>query len=317
MPFPTAPVVPRTTNETNVVFDVLKETSAPTVQHLPKEKENCLFSPTRRGALPAAGNHAPTVVARPSSCWPVPTTAANTGKGFPVGDVVPQNGVLPPDFFYPSSQEEVGPIFSATTRPPKKCRKERESEQEVGRHTQPGRGCGGNKNHGRKSARKSGGGIGTVKQRGGGLCVHNLLVGLLLMVVCGLVEVEGYAKLPNGDGSNSATGNAGTLRRAVSDWIAGGASKSTVVATYGSIEDWDVSEVTNMKYVFYNFRNFNADLSKWNTGAVTRMDYSKCTLSLPLSVAVPFPLLSILNIRQFEFHRITILTRFVLFAFVF
>ena len=52
-----------------------------------------------------------------------------------------------------------------------------------------------------------------------------------------------YDKLPNGDGSSSATGNAGTLRRAVSDWIAGGTSKSTVLATYGPIEDWDVSEL--------------------------------------------------------------------------
>ena len=90
-------------------------------------------------------------------------------------------------------------------------------------------------------------------------------------------------KLPNGDGLHS-TGNAGTLRRAVSDWIAGGASKSTVVATYGPIEDWDVSEVTNMKYVFYNFGSFNADLSKWNTGAVTTMFACRCTrvLSVPL-----------------------------------
>ena len=88
---------------------------------------------------------------------------------------------------------------------------------------------------------------------------------------------EGLAKLPNGDGSSSA--NAGTLRGAVSDWIAGGASKSTVVATYGPIEDWDVSEVTNMKNVFSDFRTFNADLSKWNTSAVTTMQQSKCTLS--------------------------------------
>ena len=148
----------------------------------------------------------------------------------------------------------------------------------MGRHTQQGRGCGGNKDYGRKS----GGGFGSFKQRGGGLCVHNLLAGLLLVVVCGLEGVEGFAKLPNGDGASSATGNSGTLRRAVSDWITGGESKSTVVAKYGPIEDWDVSEVTNMQFVFYNFGSFNADLSKWNTGAVTNMYYSKCTLSLPL-----------------------------------
>ena len=93
-------------------------------------------------------------------------------------------------------------------------------------------------------------------------------------------------KLPDGYGGPSPTGNAGTLRRAVSDWIAGGTSKSTVVATYGPIEDWDVSEVTNMGYVFYNFESFNADLSKWNTGAVTSMNDSKYTLSL--SVATPY-----------------------------
>ena len=83
-------------------------------------------------------------------------------------------------------------------------------------------------------------------------------------------------KLPNGDGSHLAPGTAGTLRKVVSDWIAaGGASSSTVVATYGPIEDWDVSEVTNMKWVCYNFGSFNADLSKWNTSAVTTMTGSK------------------------------------------
>ena len=66
------------------------------------------------------------------------------------------------------------------------------------------------------------------------------------------------------------------------DWILGGTSRSTVVAKYGPIEDWDVSEVTNMKSVFFNFDSFNADLSKWNTGAVTTMLGSKCSLSLPL-----------------------------------
>ena len=87
-------------------------------------------------------------------------------------------------------------------------------------------------------------------------------------------------KLPNGDGATAV--NAGTLRRAVSDWIAaGGASSSTVVATYGPIEDWDVSAVTNMYGVFYGggsastFGSFNADLSKWNTSNVENMDFSK------------------------------------------
>ena len=62
--------------------------------------------------------------------------------------------------------------------------------------------------------------------------------------------------------------------------------------------------------VFYQASAFNQDVSKWNTGAVTTMSQSKCSLSLRL------PLLSNLNIRQHEFHRITILTRFVLSVFV-
>ena len=57
---------------------------------------------------------------------------------------------------------------------------------------------------------------------------------------------------------------------------------------------------------------FNQDVSKWNTGAVTVMRASKCTLSPSLWPRLP--LLCILNIRQLEFHRITILTRFVIFV---
>ena len=34
--------------------------------------------------------------------------------------------------------------------------------------------------------------------------------------------------------------------------------------------------------VFSNAKKFNQDVSKWNTGAVTTMSGSKCTLSLPL-----------------------------------
>ena len=179
-------------------------------------------------------------------------------------------------------QDGVGPLCPATTRP-RRTRGERR-----------GLGCGGNnKDH----VWKSGGGFGTVtravKQKAGGLCFNNL-VRLLLLVVCSLGKAEGFNKLPNGDGKHEGNGTAGTIRRAVSDWIAaeaeGALNSSTVVATYGPIEDWDVSDVTNMKYVFYGyelastFGSFNADLSKWNTAAVTNMERSKCTLSPSLSL---------------------------------
>ena len=37
------------------------------------------------------------------------------------------------------------------------------------------------------------------------------------------------------------------------------------------LEDWDVSEVTNMKEMFADCDNFNADLSKWNVSSVKDM----------------------------------------------
>ena len=67
--------------------------------------------------------------------------------------------------------------------------------------------------------------------------------------------------------------------------------------------------------VFASASAFNSDVSKWNTGAVTNMRSSKCTLS-PSLCGHALPLLCILNIRQLELHRITLLTRFVLFVFV-
>jgi len=101
---------------------------------------------------------------------------------------------------------------------------------------------------------------------------------LVVVVVAGwAVGVDGYSKLPNGDG-NVITPHGG-LRKAVSDWItAAGASSSDVYTMYGPIEEWDVLDVTNMKYVFYKFGSFNADLSKWQTGNVTTMFGSKYTL---------------------------------------
>ena len=68
--------------------------------------------------------------------------------------------------------------------------------------------------------------------------------------------------------------------------------------------------------VFSGASVFNQDVSKWNTGAVTTMQDSKCTLSLPLC-GHTFSVVEFLNIRQLEFHRITILTRLGLFMFVF
>jgi hypothetical protein len=85
--------------------------------------------------------------------------------------------------------------------------------------------------------------------------------------------------VPNGDGSYASTGNPGTLRRVVSDWIAGGTLKDAVVAKYGEIENWSTSEVTNLAYVFYGKSSFNADISQWAVSSVTNLQGSTSFLA--------------------------------------
>ena len=119
---------------------------------------------------------------------------------------------------------------------------------------------------------------------------------LCLLFLTTVTVVDGYANVPNGDGSSSSTGTAGTLRNIVYKWIqnrivtecekGGGNCRSyntrqQVVNKYGPIEEWDTSDVTNMNHVFYGrysastFGSFNADISKWNMGAVITMSNSK------------------------------------------
>ena len=40
---------------------------------------------------------------------------------------------------------------------------------------------------------------------------------------------------------------------------------------FEGIEDWDVSNVTDMSYMFCYARNFNADISGWNVSKVKNM----------------------------------------------
>ena len=47
----------------------------------------------------------------------------------------------------------------------------------------------------------------------------------------------------------------------VNDWISGGISKNSIVAKYGAIENWDLSDVTDLRYVF--MAKNNADMRYW------------------------------------------------------
>ena len=62
-----------------------------------------------------------------------------------------------------------------------------------------------------------------------------------------------------------------TLRRAVQDYLAGGARKERIVDKYGEISNWDVSKVTSMSSMFENATSFNQPINNWNVSSVTSM----------------------------------------------
>ena len=55
-----------------------------------------------------------------------------------------------------------------------------------------------------------------------------------------------------------------TIRRAVRDYLNGGARKQRVVTKYGDISNWDVSNVTSMIGMFLDATSFNQPLNNWN-----------------------------------------------------
>lgn len=50
-----------------------------------------------------------------------------------------------------------------------------------------------------------------------------------------------------------------------------GLFKNSTRTDFSGIEKWDVSHVTNMRQMFYNCKNFNADISNWNVSNVAAM----------------------------------------------
>ena len=58
------------------------------------------------------------------------------------------------------------------------------------------------------------------------------------------------------------------LQTAVDEWIANSTSANS---TYGEINTWDVSSVTDMSEMFYSTDSFNGNISEWDVSGVTDM----------------------------------------------
>jgi surface protein len=58
------------------------------------------------------------------------------------------------------------------------------------------------------------------------------------------------------------------IQTAVDLWVS---DPSAATTTYGNISTWDVSQVTNMSYLFSNKTTFNDDISNWDVSNVTDM----------------------------------------------
>ena len=63
-----------------------------------------------------------------------------------------------------------------------------------------------------------------------------------------------------------------TLRRAVKDYLACGSRKKRIVDKYGEINNWDVSNVTNMYGMFAYAHFFNQPLNNWDVSNVKNME---------------------------------------------
>jgi len=73
--------------------------------------------------------------------------------------------------------------------------------------------------------------------------------------------------------SNFQPADKAALETAVQDYVSGDpVTSATAIATYGEINTWDTSLITDMSNLFDGAVDFNDDISSWNTSSVTSME---------------------------------------------
>ncbi|KAJ1459963.1 hypothetical protein M885DRAFT_560207, partial [Pelagophyceae sp. CCMP2097] len=60
----------------------------------------------------------------------------------------------------------------------------------------------------------------------------------------------------------------GNIEQAVLDWFT---DEGLATDTYGAIEVWDITKVTDLHQLFFRSTTFNRDIDAWDTSAVTTM----------------------------------------------
>ena len=68
--------------------------------------------------------------------------------------------------------------------------------------------------------------------------------------------------------SNFSPQTKADLQTAVNLWVS---DETSAIATYGEINTWDVSLITDMQALFKNASSFNGDISSWDVSSVTNM----------------------------------------------
>jgi hypothetical protein len=101
----------------------------------------------------------------------------------------------------------------------------------------------------------------------GGLACWAWVLPWVLLVLGGMEGVKGVP-IPDGDCGGGGDRNC-AIKQAVDAYIT-----SAATGSYGPIEDWNTSLVTDMSYLFAGKSTFNANISAWQVGKVTTMKWS-------------------------------------------